>query len=60
MPNHYDVDVNCRNCGKYLFSFLHSEDDHGQRYCGDKCERKGKKKLDKRTERARAKIKEQK
>jgi hypothetical protein len=36
MPNHYDVDIYCKDCGKYMFSYLYKEEDTGQRVC-DKC-----------------------
>lgn len=38
MPNHYDTDVYCKNCKRYIFSFLYDHEDDGQRFCCDKCE----------------------
>jgi hypothetical protein len=39
MPNHYDTDVYCHSCGKYLFSFLHESEDSGKRFCNKACEK---------------------
>lgn len=33
---HYDTDIHCDECGKYMFSFYHTEDDSGVRTCA-KC-----------------------
>lgn len=39
MPNHYDTDVYCRKCGKYLFSYLHLSEDSGRRFCNKNCKK---------------------
>jgi hypothetical protein len=38
MPNHYDTDVYCKHCGKYIFSYLYDHEDDGTRFCSKKCE----------------------
>lgn len=33
MPNHYDTDVYCKKCRRYMFSYLYDHEDSGDRVC---------------------------
>lgn len=33
MPNHYDTDVYCKKCRRYMFSYLYDHEDSGERIC---------------------------
>jgi uncharacterized Zn finger protein (UPF0148 family) len=39
MPNRYDVDVHCEECGAHLYSYMHESEKTDQRFCNRGCER---------------------
>lgn len=42
MPNHYDTDVYCLVCKRYMYSYLYDHEDVKKKFCSDKCEKKHK------------------